>query len=438
VISIRLAPRAGRAALLLACGLCLLACSEEEPDCVRLQSSCDISQPHCQREIFAATACTRGQSGAKMPAIRGLTKAQYEDELREQADEEEDYGELAWGRALALFGLIPSEQSLAETRITQAVKSVAAYYSSETKKVTIIRDNTVGNDSGTFTLSHEFVHALQDQREDLSALSKEYADNSDSLTAFKCLVEGEATMLSNLTMPQVARGGANQVRWHAYFGAMRDGTLADLAEDDAPLFGARSLVYPVGGLGVARAYLGGGLRGIAALYEEPTITFLGWAKPSERSSEPVPLDCQPPEPPDGFERRFHDQHGMLGLLALYVALGLGPQYDEAQAWAGDSFAVYTPIEEDSEEVAVAWHIRFQDQAGAEALMDALPETRAITAERSGAEVMLRAASAEALLEDWPSEACASDEKSRQRARPSWVVPRSVTRWREQRHMLRAL
>jgi hypothetical protein len=428
----RAGERAG-ALLLLAFSMSSPACSDDEPDCVKLPASCDISELGCQREVFAATACTRGQSGAKMPAIRALTKAQYEAELREEASAEDDYGELAWGRALALFGLIPGDQSFEEASIVQSVNFVAAYYSRDEQNVTIIRNNTMGSAAATLTLSHEFVHALQDQREGLNTFYDAYADSTDSVAALKCLTEGEAVTISNLTMPDLANGDPRQVLWHNYFGSWRARTLEELTEAPSPILSAKSLVYPVGGLGVARAYLGQGLRGIAALYEQPTLTFLGWAKPSERASAASAPDCLPPEPPAGFEQRFYDQQGMLGLLSLYVALGLGPLYHDAQAWAGDSYAVYTPIDEEGEDVAVAWHIRFRDAPAAEAFMDALSEAEhPISRERSGAEVFLRAASTESLLEDWPAETCAGNDKARAAARPKIVVPRSVRRWLDHR------
>src|SRR5690606_20776067 len=146
---------------------------------------CDVRTRACQRSVFEATAATRQQRGAYPPPVRIITREQLAQEYREQlaadAERPESEAEAAlrqMQRGLALLGLLPAEQSFEEAFVDQAVDSIAAYYSSFSKRITIIADSAEDEGEATFTLSHEYVHALQDQREDLSALRERFVAES--------------------------------------------------------------------------------------------------------------------------------------------------------------------------------------------------------------------------------------------------------------------
>ena len=84
------------------------SCADEESSaaCPGLDDDdCNIGEASCQQQIFAATACLRGQPDAQLPPIRTITREEYADELRGQSAPEEDFGVRVWGSALGLFGL---------------------------------------------------------------------------------------------------------------------------------------------------------------------------------------------------------------------------------------------------------------------------------------------------------------------------------------------
>jgi len=301
--------------------------------------------------------------------------------------------------------------------------------------VTVILDVERTNRQGTLLLSHEFVHALQDQREGLARFYDEYGGPSDAIFALRCLTEGEAVLVSNLTLIEGAGTDAGDVDWEGYFGDWLEQELADVELADAPLYAARALVYPVGGLALATAYRSGGLAAVRGVYRNPPRTFLNWVNLNRGALEPEALDCEPPEPPEGFELKYLDRHGMLGLLSLSVGLGKGAAYDASRAWTADTFAVYTAAEEASEEVAVAWRIRFDtERAAARWASDLASSELPLQAQQQGQELLLTAASSESLLADWSGlDACGNADKSRTSPRPHYRVPRSVARWRELRH-----
>ena len=410
--------------------LALLAgCADDETkgDCPKLREDCTIAEEACQRRIFAATACIRGQRGATLPPIRTISREEYADELRGGVAPEEDFGTRVWGKALGLFGLIPLEQSLQESDIAQRVGSVAAFYRRDSKDVTIIADTTMSRRGSVLTLSHEFVHALQDERERLQPFYDEHARNSDSQLALRCLTEGEAVVLSNLTLLHFEGTDPGAVDWVGYFGRWRDEKLTELVESDAPLLAARSLVYPIGGAGVLELVEREGVDAVRGVYAAPPHTLHYWAELPDGLREADEVDCDVPPPPEGFALRYVDRQGLAGLVSLYVGLGHGDQSDAAAAWRSDVFSVFSDPDEKSDEVLASWRIRLDGDTEAERLAAWVDEFvaesgRALRADVQGREVLLTTASTSELLEGWTDRnACTGSEKSR-RTQRAWAAP----------------
>ncbi len=363
-----------------------------------------------------------------MPPIRAITPEAFEAELRDEASEDDTFTQRTWGKGLALFGLVPAAESFEEAAIREQVENVVAFYRREEKDVTILirDDNTRDASSAVLTLSHEYVHALQDRREDLEALFDRWVETSDDSLALRSLVEGEAVALSNIAILSARELSVSRVLWDDYFDDWLMARMSDVVLSDRPLLAARSLVYPVGGRGALEAYLAGGMARVRKLYEKPALTFRSWSYAPPVALEPEPMDCEPPEPPAGYTLSVRDRQGMAGLISLYAALGVGARYDEAHAWLSDWYALYSDESEESEEVAVAWRLRFGSAAAAERFYDGLPSARrAIQAELSGQEVLLTTASSEDLLADWDrTGGCEASESRaqplrRHAARESW-------------------
>jgi hypothetical protein len=402
---------------------------DESAACPGLRDEdCSIGEASCQQQIFAATACLRGQPDAQLPAIRTITREEYAEELRAQAAPEDDYGVRVWGSALGLFGLVPEAQSIQEADVAQRVATVAAFYRRDTRGVTIIADTANSPRSARLTLSHEFVHALQDQREGLQPFYDAHATNSDANAALKCLTEGEAVFLSNLTVLHFEGTGLDEVNWERYFGSWLEHELADVGAAEAPLLATRSLVYPVGGAGVLRTYQEAGLSGIGRFYTAPAHTFRYWADDRAGAPDAEPLDCNTPAAPDAFALKYHDRHGLPGLLSLYVGLGEGVRYEAARQWRSDAFLVYSDPNEVSDAVVVAWRLRLASEDDAAQLAEAVTRSgRAIQVRSAGREVLLTAATDPALLEGWDAaDRCNSSDKARHPA--TSVAPPGPASW----------
>jgi hypothetical protein len=94
-------------------------------------------------------------------------------------------------RAYKQFGLIPASMDLRQYMLDLLTEQVAGYYDPAAKTLYVVEgdDEAITN----ITISHELVHALQDQHFNLDSLQSARDDN-DRLTTGQAIVEGQATL----------------------------------------------------------------------------------------------------------------------------------------------------------------------------------------------------------------------------------------------------
>jgi hypothetical protein len=93
-------------------------------------------------------------------------------------------------RSYKAFGLIPNGMDLRRFMLDLLTEQVAGYYDPKAKTLYVVEG---GDEAVTgVTISHELVHALQDQHFNLDSLQHARDDN-DRLTAGQTVVEGQAT-----------------------------------------------------------------------------------------------------------------------------------------------------------------------------------------------------------------------------------------------------
>ncbi len=395
---------------LILCSVLSLACDDDgDSECAPLRAACDISSAQCQSAVFRATACERGQSDAKLPKVRVITRDDLRDELEsEVGGYKSTPQEIAWERANQLLGFLPTGQSSDQASVELLVEGIAAYYSSRTKSITVIEDSAEDKDSGSFTLSHEFVHALQDQREGFSKLDQRYVDSSDAMLALDALTEGEATLLSNYVMLRAdGEMRPEYLDFSGYFRRMLSAFLDDIAESPSPLLAAlQTLSYPVGGAGLAEIVAEQGLAGVRKLYSAPWTTLSSWI---DKPAQPESTSCPLLEGPDGHEVVVLDRLGAAGLLALDVVGGLGTDLflREPERWRGDLITVYATAENSPESVAVRYQVQLASTAAAEELFEVLQalESEQFKVLQSAREVQIFAADSAETLANWDVAGC---------------------------------
>jgi hypothetical protein len=118
-------------------------------------------------------------------------------------------------RAYKRLGLLPDSLDLRKFMLSLLSEQVVGYYDPETKVLYIVQG--ASDDMVSVTVSHELVHALQDQYMDLDSLQKVRGQNDRQMAA-QSIIEGQATyeqlasMLGNGTMITNLPGGWDRVR----------------------------------------------------------------------------------------------------------------------------------------------------------------------------------------------------------------------------------
>jgi hypothetical protein len=118
-------------------------------------------------------------------------------------------------RAYKRFGLLPETMDLKKFMLALLTEQVAGYYDPAAKVLYIVQG--AGDEMVSVTVSHELVHALQDQYFSLDSLQKIKRRNDRQIAA-QAVVEGQATfeqlasMLGSGTMVANLPGGWERVR----------------------------------------------------------------------------------------------------------------------------------------------------------------------------------------------------------------------------------
>ncbi|MDQ2665430.1 MAG: hypothetical protein M3Z05_05410 [Gemmatimonadota bacterium] len=124
------------------------------------------------------------------PRVEVRDKEQVRAFLIKKFDESSPASELAGEEAAyKLFGLLPDTLDLRKFFLAVLTEQVIGYYDPAAKVLYVVKgadEKTVG-----ITITHELVHALQDQYVNLDSLQKSTID-SDKLSALQAVIEGQA------------------------------------------------------------------------------------------------------------------------------------------------------------------------------------------------------------------------------------------------------
>jgi hypothetical protein len=145
------------------------------------------------REVAEAIPRIEKATGLRFktpPKVEVRTKEQVRDFLLKKFDEETPSTELTGEeKAYKLLGLIPDTMNLRNFLLRILTEQVVGYYDPAAKTLYVV--NGADEQIVGVTITHELVHALQDQYANLDSLQKASTDN-DRLAAAQALIEGEA------------------------------------------------------------------------------------------------------------------------------------------------------------------------------------------------------------------------------------------------------
>lgn len=143
--------------------------------------------------------------------------------------------------AYRLLGLLPDTLDLRAFYLDLLTEQVAGYYDPATKVLYVVEGAAA--EMRDVTITHELMHALQDQHVRLDSIKTLQGDN-DRMVAMQAVVEGQATY----EQLQVMTGGDIESRLPGGWGALRE-TIRTSQEEmprfaAAPMFLQETLLFP--------------------------------------------------------------------------------------------------------------------------------------------------------------------------------------------------
>jgi hypothetical protein len=323
-----------------------------------------------------ATAPVRGVS---------LSRAEMTEHVRAAIERELPARVLeAEGEVLVAFGAAPPGFDYMKAIVALMSAELAGYYEPTEKTMYLAAD--LGSAERAATLSHELVHALQDQHYDLGRLLEYRPDESDAQGAIHALAEGDATsaMLDQLLAAKGMK--ATDLSDQLIGVQVRAGAAFDGVAGDVPPILKRSLIEPyVDGVNLVhwlRRRAGWGE--VDRVWRDPPVSTEQLLHPEKLLAHEPPLVMDVPPPPTGMAPgpEYTDVFGEQSVrLLLEEWLPRGPSVDAAAGWGGDRLALYRS----GSRSAVAWHLRYDDVASAERGLAALRRVIAAQAPDGGHE-----------------------------------------------------
>ncbi len=289
------------------------------------------------------------------------TQDDLDDEDRQQLDQA-----VAQLRAL---GLVEGEVDLFAQTNQLTGEGVAAFYSSETERVTVKgTELTPGLEA---TLAHELTHAWQDQRFDLRRLQRLEVDEDN--TAVDMVIEGDASNVEDAYVDDELTDEERQAYDEESATETEEADLAEVPEILVALFAAP---YAAGPLFVDLVDQQRPSRGVDDLFREPpdSDAFVFDARRYFDGAAEEEVDAI--SPPEGATTI---DEGRFGGLAWFLVLSQRMDPREALAaideWAGDRYVTYEEAADGPESGRVCVDLRYR-AADADGLAAVEPALRA--------------------------------------------------------------
>lgn len=179
----------------------------------------------------------------RAPRYELLSRAQVRDYLVRQFETSQSQAQFAGEEAAdKVLGLIPDTLHLKSYLIDLLTEQVIGYYDPATKLLYVNRD--APPEFLGLTITHELVHALQDQYFNLDSMQKSAGIDDDRSSAAQAVAEGEAVFeqMSIMTRGNIAvslPGGWERIREQ-----IRDAQSSQPRFSAAPMYVQETLLFP--------------------------------------------------------------------------------------------------------------------------------------------------------------------------------------------------
>ncbi|MCC6217804.1 MAG: hypothetical protein IT376_23295 [Polyangiaceae bacterium] len=279
---------------------------------------------------------------------------------------------------LVALGVVPSDFDLVRALLELLGSELAGLY--EPKERTMYLADDLSERDAHATLSHELVHALQDQHFGLGDRVRYRAGEGDRIAAVHALAEGDATSaMIDDSLGRPATELPDETLRLQVGGALELGG----ASERVPRILRRSLLAPYieGTIFVHWARRTGGWAAVDAAWSRPPESTEQLLHPARYLAKDAPVPVPAPPPPAGMVALgAADVMGELSLrLVLDEWMPARAASDAAEGWAGDTTVTFTQ----GARVAVAWRIRMETPRDAQELLVGL--ARGVLRQRASAQ-----------------------------------------------------
>ena len=312
-----------------------------------------------------------------------LTREQMTERVREHIDDDVPPDVIAGQEeVLIALGAAPADFDIKASMVSLMASELAGLYEPEDQTMYLAAD--LEGEERAATLSHELVHALQDQHYDLGKLIEHREERSDSLSAVHALAEGDATsamidamlvgqQMSALDLPETTLSVNVRAAMELSPGAAA-----------VPSILKRSVISPyVDGLEFVHALRRreGWASVDSAWNALPSTTEQVLHPHRFLAKEGAEQFAAPPPPPDGMmsgqpvgqparsaaaaneplQEFYRDVFGEQSLRVVFEEwMPRTAAVDAASHWAGDQLVAFRR----DQDFAVAWRVRYDDAISA--------------------------------------------------------------------------
>ena len=343
--------RLTHAAALGALAVCL-GCRERAE---AVQSEADLRD--MVRRMMPSVAQAAHLSFKREPLVLRRSRDQVRDYVIHKFDQDLPPRELAGlEAALHRFGLIPDTMRLRPTMIDLLTEQIAGYYDPDSNALYIPAD--IEPAQLRVVVSHELVHALQDQYVSLDSIITQQGHN-DRRSAAQAILEGQATVAQISVLMPEQRPDTFPAGWfwqQRVVTARLQGQMAQFSK--APLWLREGLIFPYLGGADFVVWFRRNHAGASVLTTMPTSTEQILHPERFPADAPTPVVFTGPAP-DSV--RYEDDLGEFETrLLLEQHLGDERQAtDLATGWDGDRYQVL------GSEGALVWYSVWDDAAAAD-------------------------------------------------------------------------
>jgi hypothetical protein len=304
--------------------------------------------------MMPRVAQATGLAFKREPVVLRRSRAQVRDYVIHKFDQDLPPAELAGSQsALRLFGLIPDSLELRPTMIDLLTEQIAGYYDPDSNALYIPAD--IGPMQLRIVVSHELVHALQDQYVHLDSIITQRHAN-DRRSAAQAILEGQATVAQIPVLMPEQQPDTFPLGWFWKQRAAMAAQQAQMKEfARAPLWLREGLVFPyLGGadfiVWFRRKYFG---RSVLDSMPRSTEQIL---HPDRYAAHDEPTDVSF-APGEADTVRWEDNLGEFETRLLFQQL-LGDEGEAttlATGWDGDRYQVLG-----SKSDALVWYSVWDD------------------------------------------------------------------------------